>query len=344
MGIADGAARRAGDAARARRPWTTRGRPSAVAVVAVDGATQHRAPSARRTQHRALDMSGGALGQLLAEHLHVLAYDRPRSRGKRRRLAIRGRNRDRGRRRSQPLGARVRRAAATVVRSGPRCPSRGSQETRRLEAQAAPRAAADTATNLHRRAYRATNDIPDDVLGTGALIPTGPPRRVAFYGCDCGEFGCSNVAGLIIRRGDRVEWTDFLSVTGVYDKALADPTEGPDPGADKSWLPPKPHDLPTFTFDADQYMTAVRAATTDRTWETRPHAVVRHLRSLRPGTNPYPVLDGESITVHHRVNDMATSTDLPVPPGPVDRLAESLLRLLDQGNDPRRIAAENLWQ
>ena len=85
----------------------------------------------------------------------------------------------------------------------------------------------------------------------------------------------------MICRDDRVEWTDFLSVTGVYDKELADPTEGPDAAADESWLAPKPHDLPTFTFDADQYLTAVRAATTDRTWETRPHAVVIHLRSLR---------------------------------------------------------------
>ncbi|WP_205475070.1 hypothetical protein [Nocardioides sp. SYSU D00038] len=186
---------------------------------------------------------------------------------------------------------------------------------------------------------------PADILDTGALLPTDPPRRVAFYGCGCGTFGCSNVTGLVVQSGDLVRWTDFLSLTGAYASALPDPEDGPDPaiGFDTD-LPPKRHALPTFTFDREQYLNAVRAAMADRSWETRPRAVVRHLRALQPGTHPWATLTGESITVHHTVDGMAWSTDLPLPPGRPSQLAESLAALLDQGLDPRRIAAERLWR
>ena len=50
--------------------WTSWGRPGAPAIVLVDGATQHRA----------LDMTGGLLGRLLARRFHVVAFDR-RGRG-----------------------------------------------------------------------------------------------------------------------------------------------------------------------------------------------------------------------------------------------------------------------
>jgi hypothetical protein len=185
---------------------------------------------------------------------------------------------------------------------------------------------------------------PADILDTGALLPTDPPRRIAFYGCGCGEFGCSNVAGLIVRRSSHVEWTDFRPLTGVYHSALPDPAYGPDPAASYDWdMPPKRHGLPTLTFDADEYLAVVRNAMADRSWETRPRAVIRHLRSLRPEMTHWAARHGERITIHHRVGDMAWSTDLQLPPGPTDRLAEALLTLLDQGIDPRRIAAENLW-
>lgn len=82
----------------------------------------------------------------------------------------------------------------------------------------------------------------------------------------------------------------------------------------------------------------------DRSWETRPRAVVRHHLSLRPQTSHWAARHGDSITVRHRVDGMAWSTDLQVSPGPADLLAESLVALLDQGVDPRRIAAENLWK
>jgi hypothetical protein len=186
---------------------------------------------------------------------------------------------------------------------------------------------------------------PADILDTGALLPSDPPRRVAFYGCGCGEFGCANVAGLVIGSDDHIEWTDFRSLTGVYHSALPDPEDGPDPAVSDDWdLTPRRHDLPTFTFDADQYFAVVRNAMADRTWETRPRAVIRHLRSLRPEMKHWATRHEESITVHHRVNGMAWSTDLPVPAGPVDRLAEALVALLDQDVDPRRIAAESLWR
>jgi hypothetical protein len=97
-------------------------------------------------------------------------------------------------------------------------------------------------------------------------------------------------------------------------------------------------------FDADQYLAVVRAAMEDRSWETRPRAVCRHLQPLRPGVTHWAARRGEVVTVHHRVDGMAWSTDVEVPPEPPDRLAEALLKLLDQGLDPRRIAAEKLWK
>ncbi len=183
---------------------------------------------------------------------------------------------------------------------------------------------------------------PADILDTGALLPTDPPRRIALYGCGCGEFGCSTVAALIVRQAERIRWTDFRSLTGAYHSAL--PEHGPDPAAScEPDLPASRHDLPTLTFDAGQYLAVVRSAMADRSWETRPRAVIRHLRSRRPELGHWAARHGERVTVHHRVDGMAWSTDLTVPPGPVDRLAETLLALLDQGIDPRRIAAERLW-
>ncbi len=76
---------------------------------------------------------------------------------------------------------------------------------------------------------------PADILDSGALLPVDLPRRIAFYGCGCGEFSCANVAGLVARRGDVVEWSDFRCLTGAYDAALPDPEDSPDPMT--SWDP-----------------------------------------------------------------------------------------------------------
>src|SRR5215212_8923063 len=79
---------------------------------------------------------------------------------------------------------------------------------------------------------------PADILDSGALLPMDPPRRIAFYGCGCGEFGCANVAGLVSRSRDVVTWADFLSLTGVYHSALPDPGYGPDPVELSEWDAP----------------------------------------------------------------------------------------------------------
>lgn len=187
---------------------------------------------------------------------------------------------------------------------------------------------------------------PADILDTGALLPTDPPRRIAFYGCGCGEFGCAAVAGLVERRANQVVWHDFCSPTGVYRHALAEPEDGPDPVAelDPDELPPDPVNLPAFVFDADRYLALIEGAMQDRSWETRPRAVIRHIKTLRPGWTHWAARTGDAITVHHRVGRMAWSTDLDVPAGSVKALAASLVELLEQGVDPRRIQAEGLWR
>lgn len=185
---------------------------------------------------------------------------------------------------------------------------------------------------------------PGDILDTGALLPQDPPRRIAFYGCGCGVFGCGNVAGLIVERGDQVQWTDFLSLTGVYESALPDPEDGRDP-AELPWdWPLARHDLPTFTFDRADYLATVEDAMADRSWETRTRAVLRHLRASGPEAAHWAARDGEAITLHHRVDDKVWAIDLLLPPGTPERLAGSLRSLLDAGVDPRRIAAEQLWR
>jgi hypothetical protein len=169
---------------------------------------------------------------------------------------------------------------------------------------------------------------------------------VAFYGCGCGDFGCANVAGLIIRQGDRVVWEDFRSLTGAYYMAMPNPEQGPDPldscDEDEA-LFARRHDLPALTFDADVYLETVHEAMADRSWETRPRAVIRHLLSRRPELNHWAADEEESITVHHRHGNSLRSTDIPLPPGPPEELAEKLLALLDQGIDPRAIVANQLW-
>lgn len=189
---------------------------------------------------------------------------------------------------------------------------------------------------------------PADILDTGALVPTDPPTRVAFYGCGCGTFGCSVVAGLVRRRGDTISWSDFRSITGAYNSALPEPEDRPDPLGPVAAFPDadvfhRSHDLPTIRFDAGQYLAAVEAATADRSWETRPRAVLRHLRALRPDLHAYAPRAGDAVHLSFRAGSMMDGVDVPVPAGPPERLAAALVGLLEAGIHPRRIAVPGVW-
>lgn len=106
---------------------------------------------------------------------------------------------------------------------------------------------------------------PADLLDTGALLPVDPPRRIAFYGCGCSDFGCSNVVRLVC--------------------------------------------------------------------------------AARPEARVHATFDGTGVSINHQLDPpRCTSTDLALPSGPVDRLAEALIELLDRGIDPRQIAGRRLWR
>ncbi|SDS85012.1 hypothetical protein SAMN04488570_2856 [Nocardioides scoriae] len=102
-----------------------------------------------------------------------------------------------------------------------------------------------------------TGNHPGDLLDNGALLPTDPPQRIGLYGCNCGVFGCGTLTALIERRGDTVVWRRFYAFhAGEYDgpfnedSTWPDPVDDPDADAD---LLPDQLDLPTVTFDAEQY-------------------------------------------------------------------------------------------
>ena len=187
-----------------------------------------------------------------------------------------------------------------------------------------------------------TGNDPEDLLDTDALEPQCIPRRIAFYGCGCGEFGCHCVAGLVSEGGGLVRWHDFRTVTGVYHSALppfdAEEDVLSDPDVDWELL-----DLPDLTFDAAAYHWAVDAARTDRSWESRPRAIVRLARDRARDVQLWAAAHDDVITVQHRDRAMLGSTDLPVPEGQVEPLADALVRLLAR-HDPREIAARGLWR
>lgn len=108
---------------------------------------------------------------------------------------------------------------------------------------------------------------PADILDSGALIPTDPPRRVAVYRCSCGEAGCGCVAAVIEEDGDRVRWLDLRDFTGVYNVPLGDsaPTGG------------SPHPVTNLQFDRAQYRGEVERAAGDRSWETDERRTARLL-------------------------------------------------------------------
>lgn len=193
-------------------------------------------------------------------------------------------------------------------------------------------------TELLARSGDDTPNDPSDLLDTGALLPSDPPLRVAFYGCGCGEFGCGNVAGLVRRSGDVVEWADFCSVTGIYHSALPG-GDGPDPVAgDDHDLPVHRHDLPTLRFDAERYLATVRSAMADRTWESRPRAVARLVAEIRPGTILWVAQHGDQLVVP------GNDARMTVPSGPVEAVAGRLVELLEGGSSLERIAARGSWR
>jgi len=115
---------------------------------------------------------------------------------------------------------------------------------------------------------------PAEILDTGALVPSVPPRRVAVYMCSCGCAGCSDLAPLVQRVGNRVEWVSARQFTGAFDGAL--PEDGwefePDDG--------EAVDIPDFSFDADEYLAEVERARSDRGWEPPARLVSRRAADL----------------------------------------------------------------
>lgn len=112
---------------------------------------------------------------------------------------------------------------------------------------------------------------PAEVLDTGALVPTDPPRRVAVYRCSCGEPGCGCLAPVVTRHGDRVVWSDFRDFTGVYNKPLygdGNPSGG------------TPRGIPDLEFSSAQYLEEVTRATEDRSWESDARATARILSEM----------------------------------------------------------------
>lgn len=109
-----------------------------------------------------------------------------------------------------------------------------------------------------------TGNHPRELLDTGALLPTDPPRRIGLYGCGCGTFGCGTLTALVELRGDTVVWRRFYAFhageyAGPFNEDSTSPDPVDDPDADED-LPPDELDLPTVAFDADQYHQVLTAA------------------------------------------------------------------------------------
>jgi hypothetical protein len=111
---------------------------------------------------------------------------------------------------------------------------------------------------------------PADLLDSGALVPSDPPRRVALYRCSCGVAGCGCVAMVIEHRGETVVWSDARDYTGVYVRPVTDhnPTSG---GRSLA--------LADLHFDAAQYLSEVERASTDRSWESGIRRTARRLKA-----------------------------------------------------------------
>lgn len=171
---------------------------------------------------------------------------------------------------------------------------------------------------------------PEGLLASGALVPQDPPRRIALYGCGCGEFGCSTIAGLVAREGDLVAWRDFRTVTGAYAGPLPAPADLPDPLR----APTEPFEdpygsrrlpVPDLVFDGAQYDSEVDRATADRSWEARSTAVCR----LAGGRLDGWVLWSDDGDVVHLTRDFhAADVVLTLPAGDPDDLVAALADVL----------------
>lgn len=199
---------------------------------------------------------------------------------------------------------------------------------------------------------------PADILDTGALVPQTEPRRIALYGCGCGTFGCSVVAGLVSETAGLVSWTDFRTLTGAYHSALPEPEDRPDPARVLDEQPVggaapelvyfgRTLDLPDVHFEAEHYHSVVNAAMRDRSWESRTRAVLRHVRDRLPDRHLYASRNGDAITLSHRTPGekwAAVDVTLDVPPGSAVAVADHLVALLEEHRDPRDIARLRLWR
>lgn len=108
----------------------------------------------------------------------------------------------------------------------------------------------------------------DEILGTGALLPTDPPRRVALTECGCGGgVGCSNVSVVISERDGLISWSEPANVF-EYAGALPEPEADLDPFDDEGYTL-TPVDVPEVSFDALAYRAEVARANADERWLRR---------------------------------------------------------------------------
>lgn len=103
---------------------------------------------------------------------------------------------------------------------------------------------------------------PREILGDESpLLPDDLGRRVAIYRCSCGIEGCGVVAPWIDASPDgrTVTWTDFRDYVGVF-VGPSEPSAADYEG--------KPWNFADIRFDREQYVTEIRRASADDSWET----------------------------------------------------------------------------
>lgn len=161
---------------------------------------------------------------------------------------------------------------------------------------------------------------PAEILGDGSpLVPGDNGHRAAVYRCSCGEPGCGVIAPYIVASPDRrrISWVDFRDYTGVFTHPLA---------PESANYEGRPWGLPDLHFDRDQYLTEVRRATNDRSWET-PRRLTARL--LEERLRPMPAL--EWVTPAWQAEGVVLS---------VEQHGQLLLHLTSSEQDPARAAAD----
>lgn len=167
---------------------------------------------------------------------------------------------------------------------------------------------------------------PAAILGADApLVPDDAGQRVAVYRCSCGEAGCGVIAPYIVASPDRtrISWVDFRDYVGVFTGPLAPESADYEGG---------PWDLPDLHFDRTQYLSEVRRAAADRTWETSRRRTARLLEEkLRP---VLPTLDW--VSPAWRAEGVEISLSLPA--------GQQLLRLTSTASTPAEAATDMATQ